>query len=86
MGTPNERTWPGVTNYPNYKSNFNLFIPQDLRILIPNIDNLALNLLQGLLQMRPDMRLSARQALQHPWFNEYNNPQPTYDRSYYGRF
>ncbi|ESW97804.1 Negative regulator of the PHO system [Ogataea parapolymorpha DL-1] len=71
MGTPNERTWPGVTNYPNYRSNFNVFIPQDLHTLIPNMDNLALNLLQGLLQMRPELRLSARQALQHAWFNDF---------------
>lgn len=78
MGTPNERTWPGVSSYPNYKSNFALFIPQDLRVLIPNIDNQALDLLQGLLQMRPDTRLSARQALNHPWFDEYNNPQKIY--------
>ncbi|KAH3671023.1 hypothetical protein OGAPHI_000734 [Ogataea philodendri] len=71
MGTPNERSWPGVTNYPNYRSNFNSFIPQDLHALIPNMDSLALNLLQGLLQMRPELRLSARQALQHAWFNDY---------------
>lgn len=78
MGTPNERTWPGVSNYPNYKSNFTLFVPQDFRVLIPNIDPLALQLLQGLLQMRPDTRLSARQALHHAWFDEYNNPQQVY--------
>lgn len=72
MGTPTERTWPGVSNYPNYRSNFSMFIPQDLRVLIPNIDSVALNLLQGLLQMRPEMRLSARQALSHPWFEDYN--------------
>ncbi|GMM45059.1 cyclin-dependent serine/threonine-protein kinase [Pichia kluyveri] len=78
MGTPNERTWPGVSNYPNYKSNFTLFVPQDFRVLIPNIDLLALQLLQGLLQMRPDTRLSARQALHHAWFDEYNNPQQVY--------
>ncbi|GMG19692.1 unnamed protein product [Ambrosiozyma monospora] len=76
MGTPNERTWPGVTNYPNYRTNFNVFIPQDLRILIPSIDNLALNLLQGLLQMRPELRTSARQSLQHPWFSEYTSGAP----------
>ncbi|KAG7856664.1 hypothetical protein KL919_004194 [Ogataea angusta] len=59
MGTPNERTWPGVTSYPNYRSNFNVFIPQDLHTLIPNMDSLALNLLQGLLQMRPELPAAA---------------------------
>lgn len=73
MGTPNERTWPGVSQLPNYRPNFNMFIPQDLRTIIPNIDPLALNLLNSLLQMRPENRISAAQALQHPWFSEYNN-------------
>ncbi|GMM29827.1 cyclin-dependent serine/threonine-protein kinase [Martiniozyma asiatica (nom. inval.)] len=80
MGTPNERTWPGVSSYPNYKNNFTLYIPQDLRVFIPNIEHMALNLLEGLLQMRPEMRLSARQTLHHPWFSEYNNRQPSYDQ------
>lgn len=73
MGTPNERTWPGVSQLPNYRPNFNTFIPQDLRSIIPNIDPLALNLLTSLLQMKPENRISAAQALQHPWFNEYHN-------------
>ncbi|CAM9016005.1 unnamed protein product [Wickerhamomyces anomalus] len=73
MGTPNERTWPGVSQLPNYRPNFNMFIPQDLRTIIPNIDPLALNLLNSLLQMKPENRISAAQALQHPWFSEYTN-------------
>ena len=72
MGTPNERTWPGVSSYPNYKSDFSVFIPQDLRILIPSIEPGALDLVQGLLQMRPEMRISARQALNHEWLDEYS--------------
>ncbi|QOU19562.1 negative regulator of the PHO system [Brettanomyces bruxellensis] len=71
MGTPNERTWPGVSSYPNYKPDFSVFIPQDLRILIPSIEPGALDLVQRLLQMRPEMRISARQALNHEWLEEY---------------
>lgn len=82
MGTPNERTWPGISAYANYKPNFTQFVQQDLRILIPEIDNLPLNLLQGLLQMRPDMRLSSRQAIQHQWFQDYTN-QLGYDQYYH---
>lgn len=73
MGTPNERTWPGVSSYANYKSNFTQFVPQDLRVVVNNIDSVGLDLLVGLLQLRPDMRLSARQALQHQWFEEYSS-------------
>lgn len=74
MGTPNERTWPGVSSYANFKNNWQIFVPQDLRLLIPNLDSMGLNLLSSLLQMRPDARITARQALQHPWFHEISNP------------
>ncbi len=74
MGTPNELTWPNISLLPNYRPNFNVYIPQDLRAIIPQLDPISLNLLTGLLQMIPDNRMSARQALSHPWFNEYNNP------------
>lgn len=72
MGTPNERTWPGISQLPNYRDNFQIFIPQDLRTIIPNIDPLALDLLNGLLQLKPENRISAQQALQHPWFNGFS--------------
>ncbi|KAG2732296.1 hypothetical protein G9P44_004713 [Scheffersomyces stipitis] len=76
MGTPNERTWPGISQYANYKSNWQIFVPQDLRLIVPNLDLMGLNLLQSLLQMRPEARITARQALQHPWFHEITNPNP----------
>ncbi|ODQ79850.1 hypothetical protein BABINDRAFT_8043 [Babjeviella inositovora NRRL Y-12698] len=74
MGTPSERSWPGISQLPNFKQNFKAFLPQDLRVIIPNMEPLAFNLLQSLLQMRPEARISARQALQHPWFAEFNQP------------
>ncbi|KAK6463242.1 negative regulator of the PHO system [Scheffersomyces coipomensis] len=74
MGTPNERTWPGISQYANYKSNWQIFVPQDLRLIVPNLDLMGLNLLQSLLQMRPEARITARQALQHPWFHEITQP------------
>ncbi|RLV94272.1 Negative regulator of the PHO system [Spathaspora sp. JA1] len=76
MGTPNERTWPGISQYANYKNNWQIFVPQDLRLIVPTLDSLGLNLLQSLLQMRPEARITARQALQHPWFHEITNPAP----------
>lgn len=76
MGTPNERTWPGVSQYTNYKNNWQIFLPQDFRMMIPNLDSMGLNLVQSLLQMRPEARITARQALQHPWFHEITQPTP----------
>lgn len=76
MGTPNNRTWPGVEKYSNFKQKWQTYVPQDLRSIIPNLDAMGLNLLNSLLKMNPDDRITARQALQHPWFYEMANPNP----------
>ena len=87
MGTPDEYTWPNISALPNFKSNFPTYQPQDLRVVIPQIDPVALDLLMALLQMMPEKRISASQALLHPWFAEYqhqssshslNNAPPVY--------
>jgi negative regulator of the PHO system len=71
MGTPSERTWPGISQLPEYKPNFQVFATQDLRHILPQVDTMGLHLLSSMLQLRPDMRISAKDALQHPWFAEY---------------
>lgn len=76
MGTPTNRTWPDVENYANYKKTWQHYVPQDLRVMVPSLDSMGLNLLTNLLQMRPEARITARQALQHPWFHEIANPNP----------
>lgn len=77
MGTPNERTWPGVSSLPNYRPDFPAYAPQDLRAIIPQIEPAALELLLLMLQMRPENRISARQALQHHWFADIHSPNST---------
>lgn len=70
MGTPSERTWPGISQLPEYKGNFPSYATQSLHILLPQIDNLGLDLIGKLLQLRPDNRISAQEALRHPWFDD----------------
>ncbi len=70
MGTPSERTWPRVSQLSEYKVNFAQYQPQDLRAILPQIDALGMDLLMRLLQMRPELRISAKDALRHPWFND----------------
>lgn len=78
MGTPIEHTWPNISALPNYRPNFHVYVPHDLRVVVPQIDSVALDLLLSLLQMVPENRISARQALQHPWFAEYNQQSVPY--------
>ncbi|KAL9113372.1 MAG: hypothetical protein Q9227_002413 [Pyrenula ochraceoflavens] len=70
MGTPSERTWPGISQLPEYNPNFQSFATQNLQMIVPQIDPLGLDLLQRMLQLRPDHRCSANEALRHPWFTE----------------
>lgn len=73
MGTPNERSWPGISQLSEYKMNFQLYAPQDLSKILPQIDSLGINLLTRMLALRPEARISAKDALEHPWF--YDLPQ-----------
>ena len=68
MGTPSEHTWPGISKYPEYKPNFPVYATQDLRHLLPQIDAQGIELLGQMLQLRPELRVSAKDALMHPWF------------------
>jgi negative regulator of PHO system len=70
MGTPSERSWPGISQLPEYKTNFPVYATQDLRLILPQVDQVGLNLLSSMLQLRPEMRVSAAASLQHPWFND----------------
>ncbi|KAG5965595.1 negative regulator of the PHO system [Claviceps cyperi] len=70
MGTPTERTWPGISQFPEYKPTFQMYATQDLRSILHAIDPVGIDLLQRMLQVRPELRISAHDALQHPWFSD----------------
>ncbi|KAL8995882.1 MAG: hypothetical protein Q9188_006701, partial [Gyalolechia gomerana] len=65
MGTPSERSWPGITAFPEYKPGWHVYATQDLRMILPTVDPAALDLLGRCLQLRPEMRISAQEALGH---------------------
>ncbi|KFY58031.1 hypothetical protein V496_06262 [Pseudogymnoascus sp. VKM F-4515 (FW-2607)] len=75
MGTPSERSWPGISQFSEYKPNLQVFNTQDLRAILPQIDPSGIDLLQRMLQLRPELRVSAHDALQHPWFADLNQPR-----------
>ncbi|EDQ91821.1 uncharacterized protein MONBRDRAFT_17670 [Monosiga brevicollis MX1] len=69
LGTPTEQTWPGVSQLPDYKDCFPRWSGEGLASLIPGLDAMGLDLLQKMLRYEPSQRISARQALTHPWFD-----------------
>src|SRR5271154_6123997 len=68
MGTPTERTWPGISQFSEYKTTFPAFATQSLHAILPQVDALGLDLLGKMLQLRPEMRISASEALRHAGF------------------
>ncbi|GES83036.1 protein serine/threonine kinase [Rhizophagus clarus] len=70
LGTPTEETWPGVSQLPEYKSDFTTYNRIPLESLLPKLDSSGIDLLSQLIKYQPEKRLSAEDALQHPYFEE----------------
>lgn len=69
LGSPNEENWPGVSKLPLFKE-FN--IPQSVSIhaVVPKMTTSAKDLLQKHLVQNPAHRITAEEAMQHPYFND----------------
>lgn len=73
LGTPNEAAWPGVSQLPLYQPQFPQWrasAPGSLADLVSTIDPEGFDLLSKMLTYAPEQRISAFEAMQHPWFRE----------------
>eukprot|EP00824_Muranothrix_gubernata_P019246 TRINITY_DN38838_c0_g1_i1.p1 TRINITY_DN38838_c0_g1~~TRINITY_DN38838_c0_g1_i1.p1 ORF type:complete len:322 (-),score=80.93 TRINITY_DN38838_c0_g1_i1:82-990(-) len=75
LGTPNERTWPGVSQLPDFKSFFPNWPASDLSKVVSDLDPVGLDLLKQMLVYEPRHRISAKAALNHPWFDDLEKGQ-----------
>jgi len=67
MGTPTEVTWPGLVHMPDYKASFPQWRATDLRRALPEMDDRALGLLNGMLQIDPERRISGASPSPFPF-------------------
>jgi len=71
LGTPNEEVWPNVSVLPDYKPTFPQWSSQDLGRIVTRVDELGMDLLKRSLTYDAAKRISAKRALQHPYFADY---------------
>ncbi|EKE39300.1 hypothetical protein ENUP19_0050G0075 [Entamoeba nuttalli] len=73
LGTPTEDIWNGVTKLPFYLSTFPKWKAKDLHTIF-HTDERAVDLLQKMFIYTPGKRISAADALKHPFFDPLNKP------------
>eukprot|EP01023_Acetabularia_acetabulum_P046449 TRINITY_DN478_c0_g1_i4.p1 TRINITY_DN478_c0_g1~~TRINITY_DN478_c0_g1_i4.p1 ORF type:complete len:342 (-),score=41.95 TRINITY_DN478_c0_g1_i4:683-1708(-) len=67
LGTPNDSVWPQATNLP-YWHTFPQFKRKNLKECLQNMDPHAIDLLEKLLRFDGQQRISAKNAMEHPYF------------------
>eukprot|EP00123_Amoebidium_parasiticum_P010670 comp20241_c0_seq1/m.25284 comp20241_c0_seq1/g.25284 ORF comp20241_c0_seq1/g.25284 comp20241_c0_seq1/m.25284 type:complete len:298 (-) comp20241_c0_seq1:22-915(-) len=71
LGTPTEETWYGVQELPEWrKYEFPYFAPQPLGNIVTGLDHVGIDLLRSMLRYVPDSRVSAEDAMKHPYFHD----------------
>ncbi|XP_037283823.2 cyclin-dependent kinase 2 [Rhipicephalus microplus] len=76
LGTPDESSWPGVTNLPDYKATFPRWEPQSLANVINGLDPDGEDLILQLLVTDPEARVPAKRALSHRYFRDVTIQRP----------
>eukprot|EP00123_Amoebidium_parasiticum_P001422 comp12503_c0_seq1/m.7461 comp12503_c0_seq1/g.7461 ORF comp12503_c0_seq1/g.7461 comp12503_c0_seq1/m.7461 type:complete len:296 (-) comp12503_c0_seq1:468-1355(-) len=70
LGTPNEETWPGVSELPDFNPSFPQNRPKPLNTIVSNLCPAGYDLLAKMLVLDPAFRITARGALEHPYFDD----------------
>lgn len=71
LGTATEAIWPGVSELPDYKPTFPKWSHKgwaNIRDTLVQVGPAGIDLLEQLMRYDPRTRISARAALQHPYF------------------
>ncbi|XP_014785578.1 cyclin-dependent kinase 1 [Octopus bimaculoides] len=79
LSTPNEESWPGVTNFPDYKASFPQWKVNNLETAVKTdvaMESAGLDLLQKMLTYDPHKRVAAKTAINHSYFNDLENFSP----------
>lgn len=67
LGTPSNALWPNVENFPNYKVEFPVWKPIDLKEIL-DANAHFIGLVSRMLEYNPSTRITAREGLRHEYF------------------
>ena len=65
--------WPGVSDLPDFKDTFPKWPRRSLAERYPQAEPALIDLLERTLAYDPARRISAKQAMQHPYFDDVRN-------------
>lgn len=68
LGTPSASSWPGVTELPDWRPDFQRFEVKPWTAVVPELEAPGIDLLGKLLRLCPDRRIAGRMALEHEYF------------------
>ena len=70
-GSLNERIYPDLSILPIWLENeFEVHEPKDLHSVCPRLDKNGIDLLDKMLKLNPEDRITTDEALNHPFFND----------------
>ena len=78
LGTPGEMDCPGITEFPLWRNNYPDWEPLKVISRLPNFCPLGCDLIEKLMAYNPLNRITAIDALEHPYLNQSiaGNPNP----------
>lgn len=69
-GTPSLEQWPTMKDLPLYKPDYPQYPPISLAKMVPGLDEQGLDLLDKMLKCNPAERITAKDAMMHPYLKD----------------